>query len=412
MEDGELERLMADLEADRAERKESFAGDAPATTREAVCAFANDLPDHNKPGVVFVGARDDGTPSGLPITDELLRRLSDMRSDGNILPFPTLTVEKRSLGGCDVAVVIVQPSYDPPIRYKGRVWIRVGPRRAVATAEEERRLTEKRRSGDLPWDLRPIRPSTIDDLDMVLFERVYLPAAVAPDVLAANDRPLEQQLAAARFVTPDGVTPTALGILVVGRDPLYYIPGSYVQFVRFGGPEMTDPILDQRVVGGPVPDMMRGVDEIIRANIRVPIEVGVAPVELRYPEYPDVAICELVRNAVMHRAYEDIHSPSRLYWFPDRVEVISAGGPYGAITPSNFGQPGLTSYRNQHLAEAMKSLGLVQRFGMVLLMARQAMDRNGNPPLEFNVSEQLVIARARRAERRPAACGSGSRLGA
>ena len=42
--DIELEALLAELESDRAERKQSFRGDAPATVREAVCAFANDLP--------------------------------------------------------------------------------------------------------------------------------------------------------------------------------------------------------------------------------------------------------------------------------------------------------------------------------------------------------------------------------
>ena len=52
----ELEVTMADLESDRVERKESLQGDSPARIREAVCAFASDLPDHRHAGVVFVGA--------------------------------------------------------------------------------------------------------------------------------------------------------------------------------------------------------------------------------------------------------------------------------------------------------------------------------------------------------------------
>ena len=38
--DIELEALLKDLESDRAERKESWAGDAPDKARQAVCAFA------------------------------------------------------------------------------------------------------------------------------------------------------------------------------------------------------------------------------------------------------------------------------------------------------------------------------------------------------------------------------------
>ena len=53
--DDELAAMMADVESDLVERKESLRGDAPVKIRQAVCAFANDLPDHGRPGVVFVG---------------------------------------------------------------------------------------------------------------------------------------------------------------------------------------------------------------------------------------------------------------------------------------------------------------------------------------------------------------------
>lgn len=142
LEDQELEELLTDLESDRVERKESL-GDT-GRIRQAICAFANDMPNHQHPGVLFIGVRDNGDCAGLSITDELLRTLADMRSDGNILPFPTITVQKKTLAGCEMAVVVVEPSDAPPVRYNGRIWIRVGPRRATASAEEERRLSESR----------------------------------------------------------------------------------------------------------------------------------------------------------------------------------------------------------------------------------------------------------------------------
>ena len=48
--------MMTDVESKLVERKESLRGDAPNGIRQAVCAFANDLPDHRRPGIVFVGA--------------------------------------------------------------------------------------------------------------------------------------------------------------------------------------------------------------------------------------------------------------------------------------------------------------------------------------------------------------------
>ena len=191
--DEELEELQTDIESDRAERKESLAD--TGRIRQAICAFANDMPDHQKPGVVFLGIRDNGDCADLPITDELLRTLADMRSDGNILPLPTMSVQKRTLRGCEVGVVVIEPSDAPPVRYNGRIWIRVGPRRATASAEEERRLNEKRRTKDLPFDLHVMSSAAIGDLDESKFVREYLPSALPPDVIQANQRGLEQQLA-------------------------------------------------------------------------------------------------------------------------------------------------------------------------------------------------------------------------
>jgi len=86
--------------------------------RPAVCALANDLPGHQKAGVIFISVKDNGAPANLEITDELLCNLADIRSDGNILPFPSMTVEARQLTGQNV-VVTVLPADNPPVKYKG-----------------------------------------------------------------------------------------------------------------------------------------------------------------------------------------------------------------------------------------------------------------------------------------------------
>ena len=122
--DSELEQFLGNLESDLAERKSSFRGAVRGEARKAVCAFANDLPNHGRAGVLIIGGEDGGNPSNTPITDELLRSLSDMRTDGRILPMPTITVEKRVLLGAEMAVVTVMPSEMPPVRFEGRIWIR------------------------------------------------------------------------------------------------------------------------------------------------------------------------------------------------------------------------------------------------------------------------------------------------
>jgi ATP-dependent DNA helicase RecG len=394
--DSELETLLAAGESDRVAFEESFQGEAPTTVRQAVRAFANDLPGHGAPGVVFFGLKDDGSPSGLSITDALLTALSDIRSDGNIVPPPLLTVEKRSLRGAELAVILVQPADAPPVRYKGQIWIRVGPRRCTASAQEERVLSERRRHRDRPFDIQPVRGSSLVDLDVDFFERTYLPAAVAPEVLAANARSREERLAATKMISElEAPRATVLGILVLGKEPRTYLEGSYVQFLRFQGTALSDPTIDEFAIDGTILDLVRRLDEKLVAHNRVAVDFTSGPVEKRHWLYPLPALQQIVRNAILHRSYEATNAPVRVYWFDDRIEVSSPGGPYGMVNERNFGAPHITDYRNPNLAEAMRVLGLVQKFGGGIAIARELLRSNGNPELEFQVSATHVLVTLR-----------------
>jgi ATP-dependent DNA helicase RecG len=394
--DGELDRMLSDIESDLVERKESFRGDAPRTVREAVCAFANDLPDHRRPGVVFIGAKDDGSPAGLDVTDALLRDLSDVKTDGNILPPPTLTVEKRTLRGNGMAVIVVASSDSPPVRHKGRIYIRVGPRRAVASAQDERVVNEKRRHRDIPFDVQPIPSAVISDLSRRLFDEEYLPAAFGPEVVAANERSYERRLASTKMIAGvDAPTPTVLGLLVLGIRPRDFLPGAYVQFLRVAGRELASPVVDEQAIDGPVGDVLRRVDEKAVAHNRTAVDLTSGPVEVRTQPYPLVALQQLVRNAVLHRTYEATNAPVHFYWFDDRIEILSPGGAFGTVTPETFGSPGVVDYRNPNLAEALRVLGFAQRFGVGIPTAQRELARNGNPPAEFEASPTHVLCRVR-----------------
>jgi ATP-dependent DNA helicase RecG len=395
MQDTELEALLTDLESDRVERKEALSDHD--RIREVICAFANDLPNHRQRGVLFVGVRDDGSPANLQITDDLLVKLSGFAREGNILPMPSMTVEKRRLRGADVAVIIVAPAEAPPVRLRGRVWIRSGPRRAVATPEEERRLSERRRGRDLPFDIQPMPSAALADLDMGLFKNAYLPAAVDPEILAQNQRSDAHKLASLRFATSDPEpVPTVLGLLTVGKSPRDFVPGAYLQFLRFDGLRLTDPMKSEKEIDGPLDLVLRRLDEVLEANVSTSVSISGQSTERRAQDFPLEALRQLARNAVMHRTYEGTNAPIRIHWFDDRVEVQSPGGPFGLVNRANFGSPGVTDYRNPNLAGALRNLGYVQRFGVGIQIARDELRKNGSPSLEFQVEETQVLAVVRR----------------
>ncbi len=392
MSDQELESLLDDCESDLVERKQSFKGDTPKKARQAVCAFSNDLPNYNKPGILFIGAKDDGAPSGEAITDELLRALADMKTDGNILSSPTFSVEKRILKGAEMAIVIVMPSDMPPVRYDGRIWIRIGPRRAIANEQEERILSEKRRHKNLPFDLYPFPPAKLEDLSRLIFENAYLPAAFANDVLEANGRSYEERLAACKMIlSPEDTTPTILGLLAIGKNPQDFLADAYIQFLRIDGTELADPVVDEEKIGGALVDMLRRIEEKLTAHNRTAFDVTSMPTHIQTSLYPAAAMHQVIYNAVLHRTYEGVRAPVHVYWFNDRIEISSPGGPYGNVTEKNFGKPGIVSYRNPNIGDVLKIFGFIQAFGRGIAIARQALEKNGNPPPEFEVDQNRVL---------------------
>ena len=389
--EAELLQIIATGEADCVEFKESLAGDAPTRIREAICAFANDLAGHEKPGLVFVGVKDDGTIGHLAVTDLLLQQLADMKTDGNIVPPPSLTVAKHTLQGKEVAVVAVQPSNSPPVRFKGAIHVRIGPRRGIATAQDERMLNEKRRYGDRPFDLQPIPTASLSDLNLTQFEHEYLTAAFSHEILAANDRSLHEQLAATKMiVAADQPTATVLGILAIGKNPQDFLPGAYVQFLRINGNEYADEIIDAQEIRGAIPELLRQLEEKLTAHNRIAVDVTTSYLEQRTELYPMEALHQITRNAVMHRTYEGTNAPVRVYWFNDRIEVMSTGGTFGSVTIESFGEPGLVDYRNPNLADAMKTLGFVQRFDFGISIAKQQLAAAGHPEPEFDISDNFV----------------------
>jgi Predicted transcriptional regulator containing an HTH domain and an uncharacterized domain shared with the mammalian protein Schlafen len=377
----QLLEIISDMESDRIERTRSTADDKLG---QAICAFSNDFPNNKKPGYLLLGVNDDGTLSGKRWTDEDLQKIGGMKTNGKILPQPSIVLSQVfSFDDGDVVVVEVKPSTYPPVRYDGRCWIRVGPRRDRASLEEERILIERRISYAKTYDLVPAMGSSVGDLSIPLFKYSYLPFAIDKETLEENGRTTEEQLASLRFFDTRENCPTNAGILMFGINPEFYIPGAYIQYVKFIGQEMTTDIEFEKKFSGALFTELQLLDDFIKVNV-----VKERPVqqdsfqEVLVKNYPFWALRELIMNAVMHRNYES-NAPIYVYEFSNRIEIINPGGLFGEATPQNF--PNASDYRNVVLAEAMKILGYVNRFNYGVKRAISELDKNGNGAPEFDL---------------------------
>ena len=196
---------------------------------EAICAFANDMPNSKLNGYLLIGITDDGKRSGLKVTDELLKKISSIRSDGNILPMPVMSVEVFSFDDGDVLVVEVTPYNLPPVRYRGRTFIRIGPRKDLATREEEEILTERRSYNFPTIDNTPCCQATLEDIDQDLFMKYYLPKAVDAGIVSKNNRSVKEWMISLQLYSKVYDCPTNAALLLFSTDPRRFMPGAYVQ---------------------------------------------------------------------------------------------------------------------------------------------------------------------------------------
>lgn len=388
----QLAEVLSSTEADRIERTRSVTN--TTKFREAICAFSNDMPGHGRPGYLLIGVEDDGSLSpGVAITDDLLKQFASYRDDGHILPQPAMSVFRQPHpNGGEFLVVEVQPSEIPPIRFDGRVHIRVGPRRATASEFEERLLSERRSVHFRTFDAAPCFGSTLDDLDLDAFQNTYRREAVDPEVIRENGRTIEEQLAALRFYNPIKQCPTNAGVLLFGKDPLQFYPGSYVQFTRFNGLRMEDGPAEEKVFAGALMVLLRELDMFVKSRFTQQPVMETALKERLVWDYPETAVREIVMNALVHRDYQ-FNRPTTLYFFDDRIEIQNPGGLYG-LSAQDF--PALNDYRNPVLAEAMKPLGYVNRYGYGIRRAQHAMEANGSPAIEFTPAQHHFLAAIRK----------------
>lgn len=378
----EILELLHTTETFRVERTTS-TGDMDKF-QEAICAFANDLPNSRKKGYLILGAYDDGRLSGLQVTDDLLKKIAAIRSNGNILPIPVMSVDRFTFPEGDLLVAEVTPSDLPPVRYRGRTFIRIGPRRDIATEAEERILAERRMSFMASFDATPCFAAKLDDIDTEKMRSKYLEPLLGKDIVATDERPIEEQMAAVGMYDTEHQCPTYAAVVLFGNKPRRFMPGLYVQYVRFKGEDATSEVENEMQLDGNYCELLPRLELLLELSVikKKPVFVSLLREEM-VNNYPYTAIRELVMNGCMHRDLQS-NMPLRIYEFASHLELTNAGGLYGDARPENF--PTINDYRNPLIASAMKTMGYVNMFNRGIGQVQADLKENGNPPAKFDVN--------------------------
>ena len=192
---------------------------------------------------------------------------------------------------------------------------------------------------------------------------------------------LTEQMASLKFYDLTANCPTYVGVLVFGINPLFYLPGAHIQYVKYNGRGLASDVSFEKSFSGALITLLAELDDFVKNQVIHSKPTALSSLkEQQVSDYPVIAIRESLMNAVMHRDYQS-NAPIRFYEFSDRIEISNPGGLYGSARPENF--PNSNDYRNPAIAEVMKVLGYVNRFNRGIARVKEAMRKNANPEPDY-----------------------------
>lgn len=207
--------------------------------------------------------------------------------------------------------------------------------------------------------------------------------------LEADRRDVKYQLSAFGFFDTRYDCPTNAGMLFFAKNLRRFIPGAYVQYVRFAGKDRAGDIMTEHEFKDNLCTILPQLDTFIKTTIanRRPIPVSTLREE-NVVDYPDWATRELLMNAICHRDYST-NGPIQFYQYDDRIEIMNHGGLYGRANEENF--PNVNDYRNIVAAEAMKVLGFVNRHSRGVLRVQKDLKANENGEAIYDFGYQTAV---------------------
>lgn len=181
--------------------------------------------------------------------------------------------------------------------------------------------------------------------------------------------------------------PTLAGVLLFSDYPQAFYPQLCITAVSVPGTEMSvvgnvgERFIDNRRIEGTLPQMLDEALLFVRKNMKTKTVIDPKTGKRTdIPEYPIVAVREIVINALVHRDYS-IHTdfaPVTLRMYTDRLEIENPGGLYGRMTLDMLGKMN-SDTRNPFIAGALEVLGETENRYSGIPAIRSEMSAAGLP---------------------------------
>jgi predicted HTH transcriptional regulator len=300
-----------------------------------IVAMANSLG-----GMILLGVADKtGEIVGVDLNSKINERLANIATH-NVKPpiyiqTEMVTIEKEA----PVKILVVHIPHNPKQIYKdnyGAIWVKQGSdKRRVTDDFEILRLYQK--SGNLLADEMEVYDTSIDDVNKWRFDEYF--KKEFGQTYEEKGLTYEEALKAKRVLRNAQLT--LAGLLFFGKDPQSIKPAFTIKAVSYFGNSIESNDYRSKPVDlkGSIPELFDGAIKFLKLSLHY-LQAGQGFNSIGKLEVSEIALIELVQNALVHRDYFK-NSPIRLLIFDNRIEIISPGKLPNSLTVEDikFGNP-------------------------------------------------------------------------
>ena len=350
---------------------------------EEIVAFAN-----SEGGMILIGVDDHGCIKGISdaLIEEKIMNVCRNNCIPHIIPtFQRFEIEGKSIAAITIHKGLSKPYYTTDHKY----YIRVGTTKRIASREELLRLFEA--NGALHFDISPVEYTSIKDLSIDVI-RNYFIKYNAFDLYEENKETTERILINADIMKEVNGKAfcTVGGLLIFGREPETRLPQNGISFAHFNGIEITNELIDKKVLVGRIQDIAEQTMVVLKNNMKSPSVINGIKRE-EQEEYPILVLREAIVNTLVHRNYSISGSKIRIFMFDDRIEFRSPGRLPNTVTVDKM-KIGISYARNPFLVKYMENLRYIDQLGRGIPMILKTMKEAGaKQPLLQESGEEFIL---------------------
>lgn len=310
-------------------RRESIA--------QEIVAMSNSLG-----GVILLGIQDiTGKAIGLSQkeVESYDRQLAEAADNIKPVVYIQTEVVRITMGSSNINILVVHipEGINKPYKtQKGEIFIKQGSNKRLLTDNAEiMRLFQS--SGNLLADEMEVYGTSLNDIDKSAFYEYF--KNEFGQTIEEKGLTFEQALKAKRVIKNNHIS--LAGLLFFGISPQTIKPAFTIKVVSFYGNDISDSEFKSKPTDlqGTIPKLFKDCMSFIKNNLHF-LQKDTEFNSKGQLEISEIALTELVQNALVHRDYFK-NSPIRVLIFKDRLEIISPGKLPNSLTVEDikYGNP-------------------------------------------------------------------------